>query len=179
MRAYEYERWREHLDTVGRIRLADALFARESERAGRFVGGIVKTAVLFAVAPAAAGAVTRGVVSAVRSYSAARTAAAVEAVVAASGGSVRQAIAAANEAGLTQSQVIQVITRVIEGSGRAVGGVVEVGSGARVMTSVAQGAGPIVYIAADGTATFGTANVAFSTGRVGELVTTVTNIILR
>ena len=107
-------------------------------------------------------------------------AAAIESVVAGSGGSIKQAIASANQAGLTQSQAVQALTRVVEASGRHVGAVVVVADGANVLTGVIQGAGqPIVHISASGTATFGSASVTFGVDAAGKLVTTVTNILLR
>jgi hypothetical protein len=100
-------------------------------------------------------------------------------VVNASGGSIKQAITAANQAGLNQSQAVQALTRVVEASGRSVGGVVDVAGGARVLTGVVQGAGqPIVHISASGTATFGSANVTFAIDAAGKLVPRVTNIVL-
>jgi hypothetical protein len=52
-------------------------------------------------------------------------------------------------------------------------------SGAKVLTSIVQGAGqPIVHISASGTATFGAANVTFAIDAAGKLVTRVTNIVL-
>ena len=84
-----------------------------------------------------------------------------------------------NQAGLSQAQAVQALTRVVEGSGRAVGGVVDVGGG-KVLTGVVQGSGqPIVYVSANGTATFGSANVSFAVDAAGNLVPTVTNVVLR
>jgi len=101
-------------------------------------------------------------------------------VVNASGGSIRQAIAAVNNAGLGQSQAIEALTRVVEATGnRSVGAVVEVAGGARVLTGVIPGVGQsIVHISASGTATFGSANVTFAIDAAGKFVTTVTNIVL-
>jgi len=106
-------------------------------------------------------------------------AAAVDQVVATGGASIKQGIAAANEAGLSQSEAIQALTRIVEASGRGVGGVAEVAGGAKVLTGVVGGAGqPIVHISATGTATFGSATVSLSADAVGNLVTRVTNIVL-
>jgi RHS repeat-associated protein len=105
--------------------------------------------------------------------------AAVERVVAAGGGSIKQVISAANQVGLNQSQAVQAITRAVEVSGRSVGGVVDVVGGAKVLTGVVPGAGkPIVHIAATGIATFGSASVDFTVDSAGNLVTRVTNIVL-
>lgn len=108
---------------------------------------------------------------------AAGEAAAIERVVAAGGGSIKQVIAAANEAGLSQSQAVQAVTRAIQASGRSVGGVIDVADGAKVLTGIVPGAGkPIVHISAIGAATFGSANVTFAVDAAGNLVTRVTNI---
>ncbi len=154
----------------------------EGEVFDRFVSGVVTlTGKGFEYGGYVAGSV--GVLSGGMARGAARSAArggaaAGERVVAAGGGSIRQAVTAANQAGLSQTQAVQALTRVIEASGRNVGAVVEVG-GARILTDVVPGAGqPIVHISASGTATFGSATVSFGAGLGGSVAATVTNIVL-
>lgn len=121
--------------------------------------------------------VTEGAGQLATGVGAPRGAAVVDQVIARSGGSIKAAIGEINKAGLSQSEAVDVITRVTKASGRNFGGVVEV-DGARVIPGVMPGRGPIVHVAADGVATFGTADVAFSIDAAGNVVTTVTNIVL-
>ena len=130
----------------------------------------------FDIASAARGAfgLARVVVGAVRS-------AAIRSVVSASAGSIRQAVAGINQAGLGQSQAVQAIIRVTEVSGRQVSNVVDLAGGAKGVIGKVQGLGqptPIVHIAANGTATFGSATVTFGDAG-GKVIMTVTNVVLQ
>jgi len=101
----------------------------------------------------------------------------VDDVVSASGGSMRKAVDQINAGGLSQADAIEAMVKVTEGSGRNIGGVVHVGGGGKVITSVRQGPGqPIIHVAEGGQTTFGSADLAFSVDEAGELVTTVTNL---
>jgi len=115
---------------------------------------------------------------AARLLPAARGAALVDGVVVSAGGSIRQAVTAANSAGLSQAQAVQAITRVTQASGRSVGAVVNQG-GAKILTGVVLGAGqPIVSVGANGVARFGSATVNIGVGPGGKVVTTVSNIVI-
>ncbi len=84
----------------------------------------------------------------------------VEQTVLEGGGSMNGAIAAANRLGLSQAEAIEAITTVTQNSGRAIGGVVEVANGGRVMLSARIGAAqPVIHVAADGVATLGRATI--------------------
>ncbi len=69
--------------------------------------------------------------------------------------------------------------RVTEESGRRVGPIVQLADGAKVLTSVVPGAGrPIVHVAADGTAKFGSATLEIVFDAAGNFSMSVTNIVL-
>jgi len=105
---------------------------------------------------------------------------AIDRVVVGAGGSIKQAVTGINAARLSQSQAVQVITRVTQGSGRRVGGVVDLPGGARAVAGVLPGPGqPIVHVGRNGTASFGSATVGFHLGTGGRVITTVTDVVLR
>jgi len=96
-----------------------------------------------------------------------------------SGRSIRGAIGAINDAGLTQADAIKAITRITTESGRRIGPVVELPGGARGVLGVQQGLGqPIVHVSSSGVTKFGSADITFAVGPKGEFIATVTNLIL-
>ncbi len=100
-------------------------------------------------------------------------------VVAGSGGSIRQAVTQINAARLGQSEAVQVVTRVTEGSGRQIGGIVDLAGGAKGVIGVVQGANqPVVHIAANGWTTFARGTVSFALDSSGKVVTRITDLVL-
>lgn len=100
----------------------------------------------------------------------------VDAIVRASRG-VREAISALNAAGASQAEAIGALTQVLANSGRSVGAVVAGEGGSKILTGVVSGPNqPIVRVAADGAAKFGSATVALEVDTSGKVTAKVTNI---
>src|SRR5690606_2574470 len=94
-------------------------------------------------------------------------------VVSGAGRSIQAAIELGNKAGLTQSQAIQAVTKVLSNTGRATGGVVDAANGGRLILPAQAGMNqPIVHVAADGVAKMGSATVRFMVEN-GQTVTKV------
>ena len=106
-----------------------------------------------------------GVLSAGDAAAIAKTTADIDSVVAAAGGSMGGAVAAANQAGLTQYAAVNAITQVITVAGKSYG-VVDGPGGGVILTGIANGrAQPIINVAADGFARFGTATTTWTAGQ--------------